>query len=411
MSTSSSVSAKPREFPTSGFEIIEPTEAIEEETLPTYDAENYYPVHIGHVLNGKYQVVAKLGYGVTSTVWLARNLSDAKYVALKVYVCGTQRNHELGVYDRINNAETDHMGRSFIRKLFGHFLLDGPRGRHLCLVHQPLGLSVDQFLYFLPGRVMTLEDLKPCLRQILGVVDFLHTDAHIIHTGLAISVDLQLKNLLLPADEQRFLSGLEEAEIEDPSPRNPLGSDRTIYTSRLLVPSNGLPLLSDFGEARFSEEKHDEDIMPNAYRAPEVVLKMSWDSKVDVWSIATMAWDMLCCRNLFHGLNSDGIFDDRAHLAAMVAILGPLPIDFIRRSRVGSVFWDDLGNWKDLAPVPSITLEERAADIQGQDKDGFLRFLRRALKWAPEDRPTARELLFDEWLMKGLKLRNRGSSS
>lgn len=33
---------------------------------------------------------------------------------------------------------------------------------------------------------------------------------------------------------------------------------------------------------------------------------------------------------------------------------------------------------------------------------GFLRFLRRALKWIPEDRPTAEELLSDEWLMKGL---------
>ena len=64
-----------------------------------------------------------------------------------------------------------------------------------------------------------------------------------------------------------------------------------ISTSHIGVPGNGLPLLSDFGEARFDEDAHDEDIMPNLYRAPEVVLKMKWDNKVDVWSSALMVRD------------------------------------------------------------------------------------------------------------------------
>lgn len=74
MSTSSSAQAVPRIFPTSGFEILDSAELIEEETLPTYNAEKYYPVRLGEILHGRYQVVAKLGYGVTSTVWLGRDL-------------------------------------------------------------------------------------------------------------------------------------------------------------------------------------------------------------------------------------------------------------------------------------------------------------------------------------------------
>ncbi|RAK96128.1 kinase-like protein [Aspergillus ibericus CBS 121593] len=379
VSVEAGVPAVPRVFPTSRFEVIDSAEAVEEETLPTYRAEKYYPARLGEVLDGRYQILAKLGYGVTSTVWLGRDLSDSKYVALKLYVCGTERNHELDVYDRINTVESDHMGRSFIRKLWDHLFLNGPHGRHVCLVHQPLGLSVDQFLYFLPGKVMSLEDLRPCLRQVLGILDFLHTDAHVIHTG-------------------RFLSGLEESELEAPSPRKVLDQGRTIHTSQLVVPSNGLPLLSDSGEARFSEEEHNEDIMPNVYRAPEVVLKLNWDSK---------AWDLVCNRTLFSGTDSNGVFDDRVHLAEMIAILGLPPIEFTKRSKVGSVFWHDNGKWKDLAPVPHMTLEKRAINIQGHDQGGFLRFMRRALKWTPEDRPTARELLFDEWLMKGLGFRDR----
>ncbi|KAL3252186.1 hypothetical protein ABHI18_010220 [Aspergillus niger] len=218
--------------------------------------------------------------------------------------------------------------------------------------------------------------------------------------------NLQLKNLLLPGDPKNF-SGLEDSEIEEPSPTKVLGPERTIYTSHIVVPGNGLPLLSDFGEARFSEEEHDEDIMPNLYRAPEVVLKMKWDNKVDVWSSALMVrdgLDMACSQTLFDGRNSDDVFDDRVHLAEMVAIMGPPPTEFIKRSKVGSVFWDEDGKRKELAPVPNMTLEERAADIQGPDKEGFLKLMRRALTWDPEDRLAAGELIFDEWLMKGLQL-------
>lgn len=40
----------PRSFPSSDYELIDPAESIEEETLPTYNPEKYYPAHIGEVL-------------------------------------------------------------------------------------------------------------------------------------------------------------------------------------------------------------------------------------------------------------------------------------------------------------------------------------------------------------------------
>lgn len=66
------------------------------------------------------------------------------------------------------------------------------------------------------------------------------------------------------------------------------------------------------------------------------------------------------------------------------------------------------GNWKNLASVPDITLESLGANIKGEDKQGFFRFLRKAMGWLPEKRPTAYEILRDEWLMEGLNLPRRG---
>lgn len=67
-------SGPPRKFPTSGFVTLDATKNIEEENLPSYVPEDYYPVYIGEVFGFRYQVVGKLGFGVNSTVWLCRDL-------------------------------------------------------------------------------------------------------------------------------------------------------------------------------------------------------------------------------------------------------------------------------------------------------------------------------------------------
>lgn len=64
----------PLRFPTSGFAIIPPNVIVEEEHFDEFKTGNYYPVNIGGVYASKYQVLRKLGFGTTSTVWFARNL-------------------------------------------------------------------------------------------------------------------------------------------------------------------------------------------------------------------------------------------------------------------------------------------------------------------------------------------------
>lgn len=69
----------PRAFQSTGFEVIDPSQMVEEERLPFYNRDHYYPMRIGEVLKDRYQVVAKLGYGASSTVWLCRDLRYSKH--------------------------------------------------------------------------------------------------------------------------------------------------------------------------------------------------------------------------------------------------------------------------------------------------------------------------------------------
>ncbi|OJZ91030.1 hypothetical protein ASPFODRAFT_78077 [Aspergillus luchuensis CBS 106.47] len=378
----------PRTFPTSEFQLLDPGIKIEEERLPTYFPEKYYPVRQGEIFNDRYQAIAKVGFG------------ESTNVILKIYVSGQGRDHELNVYKHINSIDTDHPGKKYIRKLLDYFYIINTQGRHLCLVHQALGMNTSDLLQLKHGHRMTLEGLKPAIRQLLGALDFLHSVAHIIHT------DLQLKNLLLPAPSPEVLSEFEEQISSKPAPRKVL-QDRTIYTSSPFPAGDGLPLLGDLGEARFAEEEQCDNIMPDYYRAPEVILKSHWDYKVDIWSVGMVAWDIVSPKTIIDGKIVDDTWDDGAHIAELVALLGPPTPEFVKRANMSWVFWDESGNWKNLVPIPDRSFEKLAADIQGEDVEGFLRWLRLALQWNPEDRPTAVELLMDPWLMKGLNMRKK----
>src|SRR5260221_2896620 len=73
----------PRAFPTTGFTIIPASETVEEEHWPRYKPQSFYPVRIGDVLHSKYQVLYKLGYGTTSTIWMCRDLLSVPLFLLR----------------------------------------------------------------------------------------------------------------------------------------------------------------------------------------------------------------------------------------------------------------------------------------------------------------------------------------
>ncbi|KAF7122249.1 hypothetical protein CNMCM5793_000206 [Aspergillus hiratsukae] len=384
----------PRVFPTSGWDSINPSIPVEEETIPTYRPEKFYPVRIGEVFNHRYQVVGKLGYGSSATN------REHRYVTLKVYTASSSVNREIEIYKHLDTFQSDHADQSCLRPLLEIFQTPQSEGHsvHTCLVHPPLGISLDQLPPLLPGGVMSSAMVRTTTRNTLAALDFLHTEAGIIHT------DLQPNNILLGIKDESILSKFETAEFEAPVPRKTL-EDRTIYLSRPLPISYGTPVLCDLGEARLGTDRQQGDIMPDIYRAPEVILNMTWDYKVDIWKDGVLEiWDLFEHRHLFRARNPERKLDDGYHLAEMQVVLGDPPIEFLARSETSLEFWDKNGKWKSATPVPEYDLDTLEARLQGDEKYDFLRFLRRMLCWLPEERATAKELLFDPWLMHALDL-------
>lgn len=118
---------------------------------------------------------------------------------------------------------------------------------------------------------------------------------------------------------------------------------------------------------------------------------------------------------MFYGKDpNENRYMTRAHLADMIALMGPPPPDLLKRGKRSAecfdkdgenfparmtLFANPAGQWRAEIPVPDRTcLEESEEILEASNKEAFLRFVRKMVQWRPEDRQTANQLLEDDWL-------------
>ena len=104
----------------------------------------------------------------------------------------------------------------------------------------------------------------------------------------------------------------------------------------------------------------------------------------------------------------------RAHLADIFALMGSPPLELLKKGKRTAQFFNEdgescptrmtlfanvAGQWRGEILVPDPTsLEESEENLEGSNKEAFLRFVRKMVQWRPEDRQTASQLLEDDWL-------------
>ncbi|ATY59030.1 serine threonine [Cordyceps militaris] len=418
-----------RSLPTAECEVFGSEVLLDEETFSWYNPENWYSVRIGEVFRSRYQVLLKLGFGSVSTVWLCpyivltsssnhQSRRGHRYVTLKVYETGhRQAMNETSVLKYLESIETSHEGAKLVRLMLDSFEVQGRKGPHVVIVHEPLSLSLGDIRGIaggkLPGNV-----LKPMILGILLGLDFLHSVGHVVHT------DIQEGNIMLAITDQTFFDEVVASEWASPSARK-IDGDRVIYASTgLEIPDDpGFPIISDFGDAQFGEMPFIGEVMPDLYRAPEIILKVPWDEKIDIWALGLMVrktclastccrfcspvadqvqkiWDLYEGKHLFHKRLPSREESSIAHMARMVSLLGAPPPGLLERSAVAAEIFDDSGMLRGNDGTPNSTLEDEEENLQGDEKAEFLSFLRKMLQWRPEDRASAADLMKDPWLRR-----------
>ncbi|OQR72872.1 serine/threonine-protein kinase prp4-like, partial [Tropilaelaps mercedesae] len=247
------------------------------------DAEGYYRVRIGEVLDQRYEVYGYTGQGVFSSVVRGRDRARGNMeVAIKII-----RNNdlmlktgqkELEILKRLNDADPDD--KYHCLRLYRNF----SHRQHLCLVFESLSMNLREVLKKY-GKDLGLH--------IKAVRSYAHQ--------LFLALRLLKKCNILHAD---------------------------IKPDNILVNGNKMQLkLCDFGSASSGT---DSEITPylvsRFYRAPEIILGIGHDFGIDLWSVGCTLYELYTGRIMFAGKTNNEM------LKMFMDLKGRFPNKLIKKS-------------------------------------------------------------------------------
>lgn len=237
------IHTSPTDSESSGDEATENT--ADEEDSEDYCKGGYHPVQVGEQYkDGKYTIVRKLGWGHFSTVWLSKDNTTGKHVALKVVRSAAHYTEtaldEIKLLNKVVDANKDHPGRAHVVSLLDSFNHKGPHGMHVCMVFEVLGENLLGLIKRWNHRGIPMPLVKQITKQVLLGLDYLHRECGIIHT------DLKPENVLIEiGDVEQIVKTYvkDENNKEDKDHRNGRRRRRTLITGSQPLPS---PLNASF---------------------------------------------------------------------------------------------------------------------------------------------------------------------
>ncbi|KAA3676355.1 serine/threonine-protein kinase PRP4 [Paragonimus westermani] len=278
------------------------------------DAEGYYRVRIGEVLDKRYAVYGYTGHGVFSNVVRARDVARGNLeVAIKIIrnneVMHKSGLKELEVLKKLNDADPND--RYHCLRLYRHFF----HKNHLCMVFELMSLNLR-------------EVLKKYGRNI----------------GLHIAAVRSYTQQILLALKLMRKCGILHADIK---PDNILVNENKILLK-----------LSDFGSASTIQ---DNEITPylvsRFYRAPEIILGVPYDHNIDLWSAAVTLFELHTGHILFPGKTNNEM------LRLMMEVKGRVPNRVVRRGTFRAQHFDEQCNFL-YHEVDKVTQKEKVTVIR-----------------------------------------------
>ena len=167
----------------------------------------------------------------------------------------------------------------------------------------------------------------------------------------------------------------------------------------------------DFGSAQSIANPRSLYIESRYYRAPEIILRLPFDDKIDVWATACIGMEMFLGLPIFPG-------QLECHMLVLFEkYLGPMPQELALRSPRREEFFDEDGNLKDLDTMlreRDVVLENRQFYIVRENlqdtvwhyrrtltrgttnyrqRELFLDLIENCFQYDPADRITAEDAL------------------
>ncbi|KDR77273.1 hypothetical protein GALMADRAFT_246586 [Galerina marginata CBS 339.88] len=421
------------------------------ENLEQYCPGGYHPVSIGDAFaGGRYLVVHKLGFGGSSTIWLAQDQHIQEQlgnlVALKIMSAEQSSNRSSEIADlyipqELHKFYVDHPLRETLYVVKDYFWQKGPNGSHLCLVSQFSGPSIRSVVECdSSGRVSGCRRFRGDLarrlaKQVAGAVELMHS-AGIVHG------DLTTSNILFQvSDEVQKWSAnyvyqtlgspeMDEVQTLDGSPPSPFAPQQCIAPIDISLLSSPWFLkedviLIDFGQSFFANRRPPDHTPATVfhYLSPEGFFDSEVSFPSDVWALACAIFEIRAGTPLFDPfLSSRDLI-----LKQVVETLGKFPEPWWGEWMARKTWFDEAGIPNPVEedqegisfPVVKTHVRQKLADIGAQDDNSYMNagammertgtrlgeaevnllgdLLEKMLRYRPEDRISIMEVVRHPW--------------
>ncbi|KDR71809.1 hypothetical protein GALMADRAFT_143593 [Galerina marginata CBS 339.88] len=361
----------------------------------------------------RYTIVRKLGWGMSSSTWLARDQKENKFVAVKGltgYTTGLIPKGLVWEPEALNLLSTSSNTSPHCLKLLSSFTVPGKgsAGEHLCLITQLLGGDVKSLHECQNGNVFPFQLAKRILLHVLRGIAHAHR-CGVVHT------DLKHDNIF-------FDTGISTTEIEkllasEPARRHPPemsqdGIVQAAVSQPLPVPTLAEAMkrtyvVADFGSAQPITNHQVDEITAYPLRPPEIFIGGPWNEKVDIWTFGCLIFELVTSRALFKYEPDPKLKLEETEyiLYQMICSTGE---DFgeeqLSVSRFGEKYFDTTCNLRAdpaLINYPFELFIRVYKVIPEPDIVSTATLMRRCLRLDPADRASAEELLADPWFAGG----------
>ena len=318
------------------------------------DRADYIVVPGDHIAY-RYEIMDILGKGSFGVVLRCMDHKRKEVVAIKV-IRNKRKFHQQGMVEvkvlevlRDNDLD-DEMG---IVKMKAYFLFR----KHICMAFELLSINLYEFLKVNGFQGLSVGLLRRFAVQLMVALRYTHS-LGIIHC------DLKPENILLRSSTKSAIKVI------------------------------------DFGSACFQDSRIYTYIQSRFYRAPEIILGISYGCPIDMWSLGCIVAELARGYPLFPGET------ESEQLQYIIETLGYPPEKLLKVSTRTSLFFDSDGHIK-LTPnsrgqihLPST--KSLPHSLHTTDPL-FLDFVSRCLDWDPNERMTAEEGLMHEWVAEAGK--------
>ncbi|MCJ1464513.1 hypothetical protein MMC07_003126 [Pseudocyphellaria aurata] len=376
-----------------------------------YVVGGFHPVHLGDMYEDRYRVIRKLGHGLYSTVWLAKDESVGEYVAMKFGIaCTNPSRPEADTLKKLNSVPYPiAIAPPPVTRLLDSFDVRGPNGVHNVLVLKPLACTLQEFMAERGSRWAKDESygdvglLRKLSSQMIDAVSHVHSKG-IVHR------DIVPGNIMFTLNSP--LESVDEDDLNEPTRLHwhdnvfPLrrvvdGKPPNLHApmfvlisiplaekiSDIMPLSTSRLMLSGFGAATTFEDANDgyqtyTEAYSAAWRPPEVLLGLPVSEKSDIWALGCTIFKLVTGQDLFF---VDGIAAGEQGESERRWFVD----DNLRWHRL-----DDISGYaphgKLIDRLPRFMSAARASAFEG--------FIRWILQYEPEKRPSAKEILGHPWL-------------